>query len=418
MADITVASFTNALKVIYPQKRVESLFYSQHPFAAMLNKKDDFYGVNDALKITVQYGVPSGGRAVAFATAQANRSAGNEVRFALTRQSDYQVARLENEVIDAASRDIGTLIEVLKNKMDGAMKNLSRQYAAMLFGNGGGARGQVASFETDAVANDTVVLTNPDDVVFFERDMTMYGDTNDGTGASGSRSTDAFVIKVNRSTGRVTFSATMGGSGVDLTGIGWAANDYIFQDGDFGAVITGLQGWIPVSAPTATAFFGVDRTVDTDRLGGVRYDGTSDPIEEAVKKLAVRLVRNGGRPGIMFLNPIDFNTLELSLSTRVRYDNVKAPTRARIGFTGIVITTAAGEVRCIADLNCPRGYAWMLQMDTWTFHCLKGVPHQIMVNGGKLMTIEASDDVEFRQVYRGNLGNTAPGYNGVVQLAT
>ena len=41
---ITTANFAAAMKQIYPQKRVELIFYKNHPFMAKVRKRDDFYG--------------------------------------------------------------------------------------------------------------------------------------------------------------------------------------------------------------------------------------------------------------------------------------------------------------------------------------------------------------------------------------
>lgn len=420
---VDVTGFQNALKVIYPQKRVNLLFYKDHPLSAMISVKDDFYGVDDALKVTVQHGVPSGGRSANYTNARSNVSTGREVRFSLTREEDFQIGQLTDEVIDASSKDLGALISVLRNKMDGAMRNLARNYALMLYGNGGGSRGAIGAIANGDGTNDRITLSNINDIVAFEPDMALYTDDNDGTGSSGNRGTTAFVGKVDRSNGYL-YIVNAAGSAVDITMLAaaWSTTQYLFQEGDFGAVITGLKGWIPTSAPSSTAFFGVDRTTDSDRLGGTRYSGTSDPIEEAHKKLAARIHRNGGRPTRAVTNSIDWSDLELSLSSRVRYNDIKT-SKAGIGFTGIELNTASGKTTIVSDPDCPQGFSWHLTLDTWAFHGLKGVPHQQMLNGGgRLMTLEgavtgtSSPGVEFRQVYRGNLGNDGPGTNGVVTL--
>ncbi len=419
---INNVSFQAAMKKIYPQKRVELIFYKHHPLMAKMAKAEDFYGYNEVggvantMAIAVQTGAPSGGRSATFGSAQANISAGNDERFSISRRTDYQLWQLENEVIEASSRDVGAIMRVLQNKGDAALLNLSRNLAAMFYGNGGGSRGEIATIVAGAGVC-TVTLTNPSDIVFFERDMRLQAATWDGTGVAGViRVPTDTINSIDRSAG--TFTIT--GGVVPAT---WANGDFLFQQGDISSVVTGLEGWLPVVAPVAgDAFFGLDRSVDPTRLAGSRFNGIGLPIEEALKRISTLIVRNGGRPDTVFLNPIDYERLELSLEGRARFETMTSQVggkrSASIGFDSMIITTTAGKANVFADVNCPQGTGYMLQMDTWKFHHLKGCPHMITQgagSGGGRM-VNDSDRVEFRAVYRGNMACTAPGYNGVVQL--
>tara|TARA_Y100001938_G_C7871827_1_gene320681 strand:- start:26 stop:550 length:525 start_codon:yes stop_codon:yes gene_type:complete len=172
----------------------------------------------------------------------------------------------------------------------------------------------------------------------------------------------------------------------------------------------------------ADNFFGLDRGIDPTRLAGSRFNGVGLPIEEALKRISTLIVRNGGRPDTVFLNPIDYERLELSLEGRARFETmttqVGGKRSATVGFDSMIITTTAGKANVVADVDCPQGTGYMLQMDTWEMHHLKGLPHMLTrgagEGGGRM--VQNADSVEFRAVYRGNLACTAPGYNGVVQL--
>ena len=87
---ITQLNFAAAMKQIYPQKRVELIFYKHHPLLSKVRKREDFYGFDGGgtMAIAVQDGAPSGGRSANFANAQANISTGLDRRFSITRQSD------------------------------------------------------------------------------------------------------------------------------------------------------------------------------------------------------------------------------------------------------------------------------------------------------------------------------------------
>ena len=417
-ASISTTSFANMMKVIYPQTRVETIFYKKNVIAALIPKQANFFGIDGAMKIKVQHAVPSGGRSPDFQKAQAYRSTGREVEFTLTRRSDYQVARLTSEVIEASENNVGSLVAALKNKMDGAMKNLARNYQLMLWGNGGGSRGVVSTITSGDGTNDLITLTDIDKIVGFELDMALHSDEDDGTGSATDTSDVFYVGKVDRDAGQI-YCVDVDGNAVDITALTnpVGTGDDLFQDGDFGAVIQGIPAWIPYTLESST-FNGVTRSVDRTRLAGTSYNASAAPLEEGIKLLAVRVNRNEGSPRHGFMNSIDWNTLELSLLTRVRYADVKAPTKAKIGFTGIEVATAAGPIQILPDRDCPRNYHWQIQMDGWRFHSLKGVPHQKMVNGSKTMTVSDADDEEFRQVYRGASRTDTPGYNGVALMAS
>ena len=427
IGSVSTANFAAAMKQIYPQKRVELIFYKNHPFMAKVSKREDFYGYNqvanvdNTMAIAVSSSPPSGGRSATFANAQANISSGLDERFAISRKSDYQLWELQNEVIEASSRDIGAIMKVLKFKGDGALMNLSRNLSGNLYGNGGGARGEIATISVGGL----ITLANPSDIVHFENEMTLNAADWDGTGAAGAiRAGVDSISAIDRAAGTIQL---LGGA---VPG-GWTAGppgDFLFQSGDIlaagGDVITGLAGWLPTAAPVlgGPAFFGLDRGVDPTRLAGSRFNGLGLPIEEALKRISTLIVRNGGRPDMVFLNPLDYERLELSLEGRARFETmttqVGGKRSAQVGFDSMIITTTAGKANVVADVDCPQGTGYMLQMDTWEMHHLKGLPHMITRGagqGGGRMGV-TTDTVEFRAVYRGNLACIAPGYNGVVTL--
>jgi len=419
---VTQTNFAAAMKKIYPQKRVELIFYKNHPFLAKVRKREDFYGFDagGTMAIAVSSSPPAGGRSATFTDAQDNISSGSDQRFNITRQSDYQLWRLNNEVIEASSRDVGAIMKVLKFKGDGALMNLSRNLSGNLYGNGGGARGQISAI----TAGGLVTLTNASDIVHFEVNMMINAANWDGTGVAGVIRAGADTISaVDRNAG--TFQ--LAGGAVPAGWIAGPPGDFLFQEGDLlaagGTVVTGLSGWLPTVAPVAgDAFFGLDRSIDPTRLAGSRFNGIGLPIEEALKRISTLIVRNGGRPDTVFLNPIDYERLELSLEGRARFETmttqVGGKRSATVGFDSMIITTTAGKANVVADVDCPQGTGYMLQMDTWEMHHLKGLPHMLTrgagEGGGRM--VQNADSVEFRAVYRGNLACTAPGYNGVVQL--
>ena len=226
------------------------------------------------------------------------------------------------------------------------------------------------------------------------------------TGSSGTLSTAVTVDGINRDTGVITLSAS-----ASLT-----ANHFIYQEGDYDAKIKGLNAWVPSTAPASTdSFFGVNRSSDATRLGGIRFDGSSLPIEEALIGGASRVAREGGKPDVCFMNYSNFADLEKALGSKVSYVDVKAS--PEIGFRGILVHGPRGPIKVIPDQNCPKDVAFMLQMDVWKLYSLGKAPKILDSDGLKFLRDSSADSVEVRVGYYAQLGCRGPGYNVRIALA-
>lgn len=408
MADATLTTYDAVLKELYPQSTIENQVYQGAPLLAMMPKAEDFFG--DLLVIATQYGNPQGVSAD-FATAQSNATPSSLVKFNLTRKSHYAVASISTETIEASANNKGALVSALKNEMDSALAQLGRKWHSGLYGNGGGAIGRV----TTGATGTSITLTSVEDVANFEVGQEIRFSTADGTSGS-LKAGSVTVTDVNRDTGVLTVDAMS----AIASGSGTANNDYIFTVGDFGAMFTGLSGWIPTTDPSSTAFFGVDRTSDTTRLAGVRYNGSSDSDkQEALIKGLTKLARQGAaaKPDYVFMNVVDFGDLVVELDAKVSYEQAQIHGgKTSVGFDSISLHSPAGTVKIVPDFQCPAGRAYALKMNTWKWHGLGGAPRVLKTDGLSMLRQATADGVEFRLVVRGNLACTAPGFNGVFLL--
>lgn len=405
---LDISALTAVLKVQYTQKKVNTLSYTNNPFWAMVKKRTDFLGVNKV--VAIRNGNPQG-RGFDFATGLANISSSTYNKFTVTRSKDYAFGQVYGEAIEASAKDAGSLLQGLKSEIDGAMYTATRSLAAGLFGNGGGARGQIASGQ----ATPTITLVDPSQAVNFEVGMVLNTSTTDGT--SGAKKAGTVTL-----TGVDRVAGTLTASGNWTAGIATvAANDYIFQNGDFEAVrqgVVGLAGWVPATAPTGgDSFFSLDRSSDPVRLGGVRYTaGSGGPIEEILIDAAALLVREGSKPDVAFMNPLDYANLVKALGSKVIYDRSKSFDDPDIGFDSVKLMGPAGPIKVVADLNCPRGKGWMLQLDTWAFESLGGAPRILNLDGSDMLRSASTDSYVFRIGYYGNLTCEAPGWNAYFAL--
>ena len=393
-----MTTFAAALKQHYTNERIENMVYKDNPFLAMVAKYEDFGGEN--LKLPIKYGIPQG-RSATFSDAQANKTNTQLKAFLLTRQADYSLASIANETIEASKGNANAFMEAATVEIDGAIESATRSLAIACYGDGSGAIGQVLA-TTSSVA--TFTLKQIDDVTNFEVGMQLKLNATK-TGSSGTLSTAVTVDGINRDTGVITLSAA-----ASLT-----ADHFIYQEGDYDAKIKGLNAWVPSSAPGSTdSFFGVNRSSDATRLGGIRFDGSSLPIEEALIGGASRVAREGGKPDVCFMNYSNFADLEKALGSKVSYVDVKAS--PEIGFRGILVHGPRGPIKVIPDQNCPKDVAFMLQMDVWKLYSLGKAPKILDSDGLKFLRDSSADSVEVRVGYYAQLGCRGPGYNVRIAL--
>jgi len=405
MANASTTSLAYILKTIYPNG-LASVGYENSPALALIKKRTDFTGENQA--VPLRYGNQTG-RSADFARALVLKRPSTGKKFLVTRARDYCLGGIDAEAMKAAMSS-GAIAEGLKNEIESMAYSMTRSLSSALFRTGGGVIGVVGS----GAATNTITLTSPDDIVNFEVGMTLDGSATPGFGGVPIQGgTTAVITAVDRIAGTITAAAAWN-AGTGIAGLvnGW----YLFQSGDYGSKIKGLNAWVPSAAPApGDNFFGVDRSSDVTRLAGLRV-GALSTIEETLL-FAVSLVgREGGKVDTIFMHPLDFKDLVTALGSKVMYTQVGPSTTAPVGFKAVEIIGTTGPVKVISDLNCPRGQAFALQLDTWCLWSLGDLIHTVDDDGNKMLRDATSDSVEIRMRSFAQLVCAAPGYNAVVTL--
>jgi hypothetical protein len=395
-----------ALKELYDDQKIQNLVYRNNPFLAMVPKFTEFGGKYMPLPLVFN---TSQGRSATFSNAQGNQTAAEVVSFALTRATDYSVAQIDNQTMLASKTDKMAFINGAQLVIDNAVRALTNSLAVGLFRSGTGSIGAIA---TGGITSGVITLSNPGDVVNFERNQVLQANATDG---GTPRATLGYVIAVNRTAGTVTVSAT-GYSGAAGSPVGWAAGDFLLVQGDVNAKVKGLAGWLPVTAPTTgDNWFGVDRSDDSVRLAGVRYNGSAQNIEEALIDGSLLVAREGGNPDVCIMNFASYSALEKSLGAKAQYVTMQGP--AEIAFPGIRINGANGQINVFPDRSCTPRTAYLLQMDTWKLYSLGDAPQILRyADGLEMLRVSNADAAEVRVAAYAQLGCNAPGWNGVIQL--
>ena len=423
----TASNQVAALKELYTgDDYMKDLVYKKNPLLALLPKDESPSGfAGKYIPVPLIYGTPQG-RSHTFATAQSNQTAPALKSFFVYRVSDYQLVTITNELLEATKDNAGAFIEETKLNMDTGFRNISNNMAMQLFGAAAGERGQIS-----AISTGVITLVDAQTVVQFEVGMSLVSYSVSGTTPTQSTSNAVgYVIAVNRTAGTVTVSATQGGAAGTPTN--WSTSfKYLAVEGDIAFVsaglataaslqISGLGAWIPQTAPTlgSDSFWGVDRGSDVTRLAGVRFDGSSESIEEALIDGSTLVAREGGQPDMCFMNFTSYGALEKSLGSKVQYVDVKHE-EADIAFAGIRIHAPYGPITVVPDRSCPSQTAYLLSMDTWKFRSLGKAPHILTygLEGLEGLRVGNADALEIRIGYYGNLICNAPGWNCVITLS-
>lgn len=402
-----MTSFDAALKEHYNNQMVENLVYKNNPLLAMLPKYESFGGRNYPMPLI--YGNPQN-RSSTFSNASGLSSESQVEAFTLTRVKNYSLAFVDGETLDASKGDKNAFMSALTTEIDGAFTSISNDIAFGIGRDSSGYRAQVNA-EPSVASTTVITLKNSEDVVGFElnQDIVIWSAKSGGsqrlydTGV-----TTGLISAVDRSAGTITVNTAYTANGTI------AADDFIFVNGDRGNKISGLEDWIPDSAPTSTAFFGVDRSVDTNRLGGIRTTGTSMPIEEALVESAMDIGREGGNPDYAFLNYKQYAKLIKSLGSKVQY--IDLDVNGVVGFRGVLIHGANGPIKVLADRSIRDQRAYLLSMNTWELASLGPLAKMLQADGNKLLRQSSADAYEIRVGSYAQLGCKAPGHNGVVTL--
>jgi hypothetical protein len=407
---LDMSSFDAALKQHYTSDRVLNMVYKDNPLFALMPKYESFGGKN--LPIPLIYGNPQG-RSKTFSNAQTQGGVTNTLvtDFVLTRVKDYSIATIDNETLEASKGDSNAFMEAATTEIDGAINSLTRSLAVGMYRDSSAQIGQVSA-EPGTAATTVIQMKSASDITNIEvgQRINIWSAKSGGSQRSSDGTDSSWsVVAVDRSAGTFTLDDAYDASG-DI-----AADDYIFVEGDRGLGMAGLEAWVPAAAPSATLFFGVDRSADTQRLGGVRYDGSADPIEEALIEGASRAAREGAKIDHCFISYAKYASLEKALGSKVQYVDLKM--NAEVGFRGILINGPRGPVKVIPDQNCADDVAFMLQMDTWKLYSLGKAVRVIDTDGLQMLRQASADGVEVRYGFYGNIGCRGPGFNVRVKLA-
>jgi hypothetical protein len=415
--------FYAGYKHIYNPKRVAVLAYERRPFMKRLTKRDDFVG--DTYNHSIFFEDPQGGSANQQTAINQKQASSQGARFVINRGREYQVISILNEEIQASRDDVGSLLRKKKHESDRVINEMARRMDIAIHGGGGGV---IASFTTgSSVATTSLTLDTPQlGIRFSVRQVLQCVSTNNTNGTANTfvaGGATARVLGLSRSatTTTITLDQTLAQA---WPGIATSTQYFLVRNGDNigfsytnpAGGVSGLKSWLPTTAPTVgDSFWGFDRSVDVQRLAGVRYAaGNGEKYEQTFQQASAELALQESNADVILMSPVDCAKYSQELGNKVRYSpNADGVT----GFRPLLVTGQSGDLEVLPDPQVDPGTFYMLDMDTWHLKTLGALPHLVEDDGRPTLREATSDAVEIR--WRGwyQLISDAPGRNLVGTFA-
>lgn len=430
----TLVSLDAILKEYYRDGGVVNTTFVNNPLWALLTKKQNLLaGVGGRhFVFPVKYAT-SQGRSATFSSAQTGgqSTSTQAVDFLVPNVTNYQYTTLSSQAILQTKGNRNAFIDAVTIEMDGCLDNLGRDMGGAVYGDGTGVRGTVSSATT--LASSQLKLSIADQALQFEvgmqLDLCATGTTTPR--AYGTATHGLYVIGVDRINGILTIGTTQNpqtASACNITdatnGIPTAAvGDGIFVTGDENAKITGCAGWLPYGGPSATSFFGVNRTIDPTRLAGQWLDGTQLSIEDAfiqgtsiVGKQAGGMGRN--QVSHFFVPYGKYSQLLRSQAAKTIIDvAIGEGAEPDVSFPGVELMTAQGRVMVLPDNSCPANRMFGLDMETWKFLHVGPDPVSLFdLDGLDMIRTASADGLEIRFYSMGSMVCEKPGSNIVIAV--
>lgn len=310
MATGTDTDFAFLQKILYPGGYDNKALVKDKLALANTPHRKNFT-TGKGMEIPAPYSTPQGASSQA-ATAAANASPSKGSSFTVPQCSYFAQLRLDGKLVENAKNGTADtqFVDQMKYESDMVEDTIGWELERQIFGSQTGYRAQIGSVSIGA--NTTITLKKITDAVFFRVNMVIVlaavGGGPGGAIRSGGTTNKATVNAVNTKTGVLTFTGqnftTLFGTAV--------ADDYIYREGDAQSggtakIAAGLEDWIPSADPSATLFYGVDRSLNPSELAGVRYDGTLDQLPNVfinARANYMSQIGKGLKKGVWYIHPL------------------------------------------------------------------------------------------------------------------
>jgi hypothetical protein len=358
MAISANASILAMLKVYYKKEGISNLLFRNSPLLKKINKERVEGKEQRFAAMYSRGGAASGSFLVAKGQAA---SVSGSAEFCVTPGQLFSVYTMNAKEVAASKSNAGAYMRIGGAKMFAASESFRKTLAAALYGSGYGEICAVPTGGWSFTADTAATITLPEDAI-MKIDVGSKLVVKATKTTAETSATNTLVVKaINGTSVTVIPSANDDPSAGEIVCLAGSMN------GSAPALPVGLDGWLPVYKKRTgeswagfadDLFFGVDRSVSFDRLGGAFYDATSAASADTQKKtyavtqLIKKLRRQGSLCDMIVMNDDDFLEFAREIETSNTYftqTSTKAKKEATVGFSDISAAFSTNYVENIID---------------------------------------------------------------------
>lgn len=386
---LNTASYVKALKRQFGDKLVDmTMDKAKSPFVQKMKRDPTFGGEYKSIHPMVDH---SGGSST-FQGAMLAKGTPTIVRFDIDTNDDYFIGEVLEKTIALSRNNASALAQASTTQVKNGTEAMALALCSHVWGNGGGSIGRIAA---GGISGNTITLTEAADMSKFTINMLVEiasDDGNQGSSNAGVRSgVPLKVTKHDYDTKTLTFDSVITANYASAV-----ANDYLFRVKDYANVVTGVQSWIPVTAPTPSdSFWGVNRSIYIDRLSGLRQSTTGSNIEHAVIDACSKASQRGAEFDHLFLDPEHYAELEKQMYAKTTIDIRQS--KVEIGNQMLSFRAGGQTIVVIADRFCPNPYGLLTKMSDWELWSVGELFQFATSGGGRFGRSVGADAIEFRQ---------------------
>lgn len=365
----SAASIAKYFKIRFAQGDLENHFAFGTPtkdaFGAF---KADLTGEKTLMPMLL--GTPQGIGAN-LASALRNAGASKVDTWTITTGALYAHISIDAKSMYGSRDSVGAYVNLKEQEAKLQVQNMGQEFEKQLWQDGTGSEGNL----TVDPATGTSWSVGTQDIVNIVPGMKflVYADSSGVPGAVRAGGPyEVASVAYQASTFETTAAANAAA----------AVGDHIVRDGSVpisgvNQLMVGVPAWIPTATPGSTLFFGVDRSVYPELLGGWR--GTwKGSLEETIKTLHAQMSRLQSAQCSVWLSAANYNRFDIELGARA----IREPGgQAKAGFAGVSIASAGKVLKLRTSPYIPDTQGWLLDDSTWELHSLGPVPHMINDDG-------------------------------------
>lgn len=357
-------------KLRYSQKDLENVFAFGKPTLERLGSwKQDL--ASEGLVIPVQTGTQQGlGSSVKFAIDNANTT--TLQRWVLTSGGLYGHVSIDAKTMMSSKEKVAAFLPVKEKEWTDSISMGGQELEKQLWQTGTGSEGTL----TADPGTGQIGTMSTSNIINIQKGLRFFVYA-DSSGVPGTvRAGGPYVVDtVNYQAGTFTTTAAFDAAA--------ASGDHVVRAGSVpisgqNQLLAGIPAWIPTADPSATLFFGVDRTQATQVLSGWR--GTwKGSIEETFKTLDAQMRRLNRRSVELWLSFANYNRFEIELGARAI--RMADGGKATAGFQPLAFTSGGKLINVRCAPYVPETHGWLLDMSGFSLHSIGAVPHVIMDDG-------------------------------------